>query len=674
MNHKQFNQTRKLFILTLVFLTLANIAAAQVATGGNYKLEQSVVAGGGATSSDSTGNQFSITGTIGQSVAGSASTGDLFNIFSGFWTPFSVAQTYNTAPQLAAIGNKTINEQAAFSFNASATDADIPANTLSFSLVGAPSGATITTSGAFSWTPTEAQGAGSYTFTVKVTDNGTPALSDEEQITITVNEANGAPVLAAIGNQAGYWGSAVGFTVSATDTDLPANSLTFSLIGAPSGAAINPLTGAFTWTPFTSQVGSYTFTVRVTDNGTPNLFDEKSVTVNVGKRPTALIYTGDVSEQYSDKQALTANLTDAGGGMMNGNPLSGKTVNFVIGTQNASNTTANSGIAATDLILTQNPALFYNVVSTFAGDALYAGSSDTDSFTIAQEDARVYYTGMTFVSTACATCGTAAMTLSATIRDITAETGDAATDSFAGDVRNAKVTFVSREASNAPISGCIDMPVQLVSSDIKTGTVTCNWTANIGQDDSDQFTIGIVVSNYYSRNASTDNAVVTVSKPLGTNFITGGGYLVLNGSSAGQYAGGSGLKTNFGFNVKYNNSGQNLKGKVNVIVRAADGKVYQIKANSMDTLTVNNANPLSRTAVFTSKASVTDITDLFAPVSLGGGHSFQMKLTDKGEPGSSDTIGITLYANGSGALLFSSNWDGTRTVEQILGGGNLQVR
>ncbi len=134
------------------------------------------------------------------------------------------------------------------------------------------------------------------------------------------------------------------------------------------------------------------------------------------------------------------------------------------------------------------------------------------------------------------------------------------------------------------------------------------------------------------------------------------------------------MRINFGFNVKYNNGGSNLKGKVNVVVRATDGKVYQIKTNAIETLATNNTNPLARTAVFTSKANVTDITDPLAPVSLGGNHSFQMKLTDRGEPGSTDTIGITLYASGTGALLFSSNWTGTQTVEQILGGGNLQVR
>jgi hypothetical protein len=486
-------------------------------------------------------------------------------------------------------------------------------------------------------------------------------------------------VLGAIGNGSGFWGNALGFTATATDSDLPANTLTYTLAGTiPTGASITAA-GVFTWTPTSAQLGSHTFMVRVTDNGSPSLYDEKSVTVTVGKRPTALVYTGDGSEQYSDQQALSATLVDAGGGALNGTPLSGRTVGFAIGTQNTSTVTNASGASA-NLILTQNPNVNYTIDSSFAGDGAYLAASDSDSFDITQEDARIYYTGMTFVNTSCATCGTAATTLSATIRDITAETTDPAYDALLGDIRNATVTFVDRNDplnpnDDAPIAGCSNLPVQLVNAaDIKTGTVTCNWTANIGNSDSDSFRIGIVVNNYYNRNLGTDDAVVTVSKPLGTNFITGGGYLVLTDKSAGQYAGGAGLKTNFGFNVKYNNSGKNLQGKVNLIIRAADGKVYQIKANSMDTLTVNNAKPLARTAVFTSKASVTDITNPLAPVSLGGGHSFQMKLTDNGEPGKTDTIGITLYANNSGALLFSSNWNGTDTIEQLLDGGNLQVR
>jgi hypothetical protein len=49
-----------------------------------------------------------------------------------------------------------------------------------------------------------------------------------------------------------------------------------------------------------------------------------------------------------------------------------------------------------------------------------------------------------------------------------------------------------------------------------------------------------------------------------------------------------------------------------------------------------------------------------------------MTLTDKGEPGSSDMIGFTLWDGNT--LLYSSNWSGAKTNEQILAGGNTQVR
>jgi hypothetical protein len=95
----------------------------------------------------------------------------------------------NQEPVLAAIGDKTVEERSALNFTATASDPDVPENTLTFSLEGAPTGASIdSATGAFSWTPTEDQGPGQYTFTVKVCDNGTPVLCDTELITVTVNE------------------------------------------------------------------------------------------------------------------------------------------------------------------------------------------------------------------------------------------------------------------------------------------------------------------------------------------------------------------------------------------------------------------------------------------------------------------------------------------------------
>ena len=95
----------------------------------------------------------------------------------------------NDPPVLAAIGDKTIAEQFTLAFTASAADADLPLDTLTYSLIGAPAGARIDpATGEFSWTPTREQGPGAYKFKVKVVDAGSPPLSDEEDITITVED------------------------------------------------------------------------------------------------------------------------------------------------------------------------------------------------------------------------------------------------------------------------------------------------------------------------------------------------------------------------------------------------------------------------------------------------------------------------------------------------------
>ena len=206
---------------------------------------------------------------------------------------------------------------------------------------------------------------------------------------------------------------------------------------------------------------------------------------------------------------------------------------------------------------------------------------------------------------------------------------------------------------------------------------TYNWNVDIGAANSQSYTIGIIVNNYYTRNSSNDNSIITVSKPLG-DFITGGGYLNLQ-SSAGIKAGDAGTKNNFGFNVKYNNSNKNLQGNINTIVRRMESnvlKVYQIKGNAMTSLSVNstiNSSHPYPTAVFNGKANITDITNPLLPVSVDGNATLQVTITDRGEPGSSDGIGITVW-NKSGGLWFSSKWDGTKTTEQLLAGGNLVVR
>ncbi len=224
---------------------------------------------------------------------------------------------FNRAPVLAAIGNKSTNEARLLTFTASATDADLPANNLSFSLdSGAPTGATIDpSSGQFRWTPPEGTSPGNHTVTVRVTDDGVPSLQDFETITITVNDVNLPPVLAAIDAQSVEEGSPLTFTASATDADLPANNLSFSLdAGAPLSATIDSSTGEFRWTPGEAH-GSAVFsvTVRVTDDGTPSLedFETFNITVREVNRAPVLAAIGNKSVDEGRLLTFTASATDA---------------------------------------------------------------------------------------------------------------------------------------------------------------------------------------------------------------------------------------------------------------------------------------------------------------------------------------------------------------------------
>ncbi len=179
----------------------------------------------------------------------------------------------------------SVDEQTTLSLPLSAVDPDLPQQTLTWQLApGAPTGLSLNpATGLLMWTPTEAQGPSNYVVRVIVRDNGTPSLSDSNALTIVVNEVNRPPVLDAISNQVAYVLAPLVVRITASDPDIPANTLRFSLDpGAPAGARIDPATGLFTWMPTRAQAASSnTITIRVTDNGLPTLSDTKTFTVIV---------------------------------------------------------------------------------------------------------------------------------------------------------------------------------------------------------------------------------------------------------------------------------------------------------------------------------------------------------------------------------------------------------
>jgi hypothetical protein len=194
---------------------------------------------------------------------------------------------------------------------------------LTYSLSNAPAGMTINANtGVVSWTPEETQGPGSYSVTVKVTDNNLPPLSDSKTFQVTVNEVNLPPVVAAISNRSVHAGTIVTFTNSAADADLPANSMSFSLdAGAPPGASIGVSNGVFTWQTGDTHAGTSNYvTVRVTDNGTPPMDDAESFAILVLPRPAIqsfavsgpdLVFTWSAIPNTSYRVQFKNNLDDA---------------------------------------------------------------------------------------------------------------------------------------------------------------------------------------------------------------------------------------------------------------------------------------------------------------------------------------------------------------------------
>jgi hypothetical protein len=222
----------------------------------------------------------------------------------------------NVAPTIDVITNRTVNEGTALSFTATASDSDVPANSLAFSLApGAPAGAAInSSSGLFTWTPTESQGPSTNNVTVIVTDNGSPPLSASNTFVIIVNEVNTAPILTVPPTQTVNANTTLIVTNTATDVDLPTNHLAFTLVTAPTGAVVNASSGVLTWTPAGNQAGTTnTITVRVTDDGSPPLSDTKSFVVIVPSSNTAPVLSpiSDQTVQEGTTIVVTNSATDA---------------------------------------------------------------------------------------------------------------------------------------------------------------------------------------------------------------------------------------------------------------------------------------------------------------------------------------------------------------------------
>jgi large repetitive protein len=113
----------------------------------------------------------------------------------------------------------------------------------------------------------------------------------------------------------------------------------------------------------------------------------------VNKARTVLVYDGSVSADFNDAAVLSGRLTRGD----NAAPIVGQSVSFAMGSESCSHLTDAQGEAACAVTPSEAAGPF-TVAASFAGDANYLASTDSNAFTVNKEETTTTYTGPTVIA------------------------------------------------------------------------------------------------------------------------------------------------------------------------------------------------------------------------------------------------------------------------------------
>ncbi|WP_369983893.1 Ig-like domain-containing protein [Thalassolituus sp.] len=227
------------------------------------------------------------------------------------WT-ITVGAT-NDAPTITSIAPVVAEEGSLYTYDVQVSDPDDENNgtDLTFTLVTAPEGMTISTMGAIQWTPEN--GVTTANVTVRVADGGeSDALPDTQSWTITVTPVNDAPVIDQGDSAALSTTEDVAGSLELSATDIDSDTLTWSISDAAGNGTATVAAGVVSYTPDTDFNGTDSFTVEVTDG---DLTDSIVVTVTVEAENDAPVFTSVAGTEATEDEAYsyTAAATDTDG-------------------------------------------------------------------------------------------------------------------------------------------------------------------------------------------------------------------------------------------------------------------------------------------------------------------------------------------------------------------------
>ena len=437
-------------------------------------------------------------------------------------------------------------------------------------------------------------------------------------------------------------GGANGYTITVTNPNVGAVSLNSILDTLPAGFSYTTgsTTGATTADPAVSGQaltwsgpfnvpggGNVSLHFGVTVSSTPGQYFNDAtasaatgysvtptgptapVTVQATTRATSTTYTGASSVQYSDAATLSGTLLDTTAAPPTG--VAGKTLGFTLGSQSTSaGPTDASGNASTPLTVTQAPGSL-SVATTFAGDAGYLASGDTDAFTVLKEDCTLAYAGDILVAPTAST-------------NLVAQFGEL--DTSPGSWAGKQVTFTLTDSSaNQQTATALTDAAGRAAVSVPLASDVYGVVASFPGD------------AFYHGCTSSGQDVVTVQ--MAGSKATGGGWF------------SSPSRANFGFNV-IPEAGGLWKGQ------------FQLRTNNGKTRfhgdVVTNVTVLSSRSMRWTGTGSWDGTP---------GYRYEITVVDNGSSGArkGDTIGIVVKDPSGATTVYSSSG------AQVLRGGNLTV-
>jgi hypothetical protein len=374
--------------------------------------------------------------------------------------------------------------QAAFSASLSASGGSAPYS-WSVTTGSLPSGVVLSSSGQITGTPTQ---AGSFSFTVQVTDSSSPAKSATQSLNLTVAPAGTSVQVTTTSLASGQVGSAYSATVTATGGKTP-YSWSLSSGALPNGLTLSGA-GQISGTP--TGAGTSSFTVKVIDSSAPALSATKSLSITVAAVAASLQITttsladGQVSSSYSTTLAATGGTKPytwsiTSGSLPAGLSL-GASTGLITGTPTATGTSSFT-LSVKDSSAVQE--VDTKVLSIFVSAAV-TGTSVTACGTLGNSGATYSLQNDVTASGTCFTVTANNVTLHLNGHTVTYNTGNQGNaHAISVTTGNSQGFAVSNgtlsEASGATASGAHVINMGLVVSGPTIHDITFTWSSDFSQ-------------------------------------------------------------------------------------------------------------------------------------------------------------------------------------------------